>query len=717
MILLLVAGLSIGKEPDLAALHVQASSRAIRADNGIVSIGFTKGAEGLFLTSLRNARTGVELLGPRRRGDAIWRLTFRGPGGDERVISSAQGAASFSAERSERRLALHLKWKGLEVEKAGDTSVEVTVTLRAGSPLSSWRLGLRTSAKRFGLWTAAFPRIPHVEGEGLRLAAPFGWGLQFDEPLKQERLSGVYPGMVFCMQFATAWREGAGLYFAAHDAAANFKEFVVEPDGERGALGFEIVNYPAGMGEPARSWSSPYDAVVGVYEGGWYDGARLYRKWSYSAPWGKAGSVRERMIPRWLKDNDLWLLMSGVGPDSAERARRFAEFFSVPTAAHWYEWHQIPFDTLYPEYFPTREGFAEAVKATQAAGVHVMPYINGRLWDPASKSWTDEGAEEACAKKETLEKYIEVYGSKVPLAVMCPSTALWQKKVTGLVERLLGEVGVDGVYIDQICAAAAVLCFDPKHGHPPGGGEMWASSYRRLLDGVRRRLGRDNMITTEESTETWNDQFDALLLVNTPAGRGVPIPMFPAVYSGRVITFGFQYIQAGDLERHMPFRLKMARAFLFGAQVGWVGDNVLNEAHRAEAEYLRALARCRSRAHKFLSEGEMLAPLKVEGVTKAAVEGARWWGSGETFKAEVPAVMGSAWRAQDGSVGIALTNISDQQQAAVLRLSPGRYGLKGRKFRMWRIGPEGREAAGAFDPAAHREEMHPRSAVILEVRP
>ncbi|GAI12717.1 unnamed protein product [marine sediment metagenome] len=61
----------------------------------------------------------------------------------------------------------------------------------------------------------------------------------------------------------------------------------------------------------------------------------------------------------------------------------------VPVGVHWYSWHRIPFDDDYPHHFPVKEGFAEGVRELQEAGVFVMPYINGRLWDTR-----DKGSEE-----------------------------------------------------------------------------------------------------------------------------------------------------------------------------------------------------------------------------------------------------------------------------------------------------------------------------------
>ena len=81
---------------------------------------------------------------------------------------------------------------------------------------------------------------------------------------------------------------------------------------------------------------------------------------------------------------------------------RFREFFDVPIAIHWYNWHKIPFDTDYPEYFPTKEGFKDAVKKLQEFGVRVMPYINGRIFDFNCRSWLLDGAENTALKRVRL---------------------------------------------------------------------------------------------------------------------------------------------------------------------------------------------------------------------------------------------------------------------------------------------------------------------------
>ena len=71
----------------------------------------------------------------------------------------------------------------------------------------------------------------------------------------------------------------------------------------------------------------------------------------------------------------------------------------MPLALHWYVWDEIAFDTGYPEYFPAKPGFAAAVQTLQQQyQISVAPYINGRIFDVNTKSWTQDGAEAYCTK-------------------------------------------------------------------------------------------------------------------------------------------------------------------------------------------------------------------------------------------------------------------------------------------------------------------------------
>ena len=97
-------------------------------------------------------------------------------------------------------------------------------------------------------------------------------------------------------------------------------------------------------------------------------------------------------------------------------------------ALHWYEWDTLGnqqnlfpdnnyceanssanfqnndgrvcgFDTHYPEYFPVRVGFEEALQRMQQKGIRAIPYINGRILDTSTKTWTKDNS---IAQKSTV---------------------------------------------------------------------------------------------------------------------------------------------------------------------------------------------------------------------------------------------------------------------------------------------------------------------------
>ena len=631
----------------LAGQTQGAMMKQVVLDSGKMRLTF--GIEGgkLLLTGLSGEREWLT-----GDGGSLWKLDFRGPDNAVKEVASSDAILSGG----------QFKWQ----VPLGEKTAEVTMTIRLekGSPISYWSLkaGLPEGWK---VTESEFPIIPSIAlQKGLKVAAPAGWGVEY-EVKPGMSYGGTYPSCSAAMQFVAFYNRGRGLYIGAHDPQADHKHLSINAD-EHGAR-FACANFPAIPEKGGGTYKVPFEAAIGVFTGDYYDAAQIYREFTFECPWSKAGPVSKRPIPRWLKDTDLWLRPRGAPEENLEITKQALKYFDVPTACHWYDWHVIPFDTLYPEYFPPKPGFADAVKELQDAGTHVMPYINGRLCDPNSKTWNEEKGSQSAARQENGEPYTEVYGSKVPLNVMCPYTDQWQEKIAGLVDRLVNEVGVHGVYIDQIGAAYPVECFNAEHGHPIGGGHFWVDGYRKLLNKVRARLPKDRMITTEEDAECWIDQFDALLLVNTPTSGPTPIPLFPSVYSGRTITFGFLYIPADDLQKSLPFRVKMARCFLYGAQLGWIQPQTIMAPEAAkEAEFLRNLARCRRSAHDFLAYGRFLGLVNVRG-DNPRLKGEGSGSFGGSYEINLPAVMASAWKSEDGRTALALVNMSDEAHEVIVK--------------------------------------------------
>lgn len=621
-------------------------------------------AEGRLTLGLLRDGQGTEWTGPSTEKNSLWRLALRGPGAETTEWASSDLPAP---ETRQDASGVRVTWKA----RVGDRDAQVSLVVAPDGTdgLSRWQL---SAAVPEGWWVAQadWPILPNLRTTpDLKMAAPFGWGLEYDVKPGMS-YEATYPSLVASMPFVTFYHHGKALYAGIHDREGNHKRLAVK--AREDGVSVTFTHWAAESDSVGGQYAPGFRAVVGVLDGDYWNAAQIYRAFTHQTPWGGAYdglklSHPTRPVPAWLKNIELWLMPGPEPLKNLESCRKAGEFFGVPIALHWYNWHEIPFDTLYPEYFPAKPNFREGVKALQDAGFRVMPYINGRLCDPNSKTWTQEGADKAAARQENGQPYTEVYGSKVPLNVMCPATRQWQNKILAIVDRLFNECGVDAVYIDQIGAAGAVRCFNPDHDHSVGGGTFWFEGYRTMLERIRAQMPRDRMLTTEENAECWNDRLDALLMVNTPAtgGRRI-IPLMPAVYGGRVITFGFQYMDGNDIPQSLPFRAKMVRDFLWGAQLGWLGvDGIIADNARREAEFLRNLAKARQGAHEFLLEGQFLGEIDVAGdLPRLHGEGSA---GGSKYPIDLPAVMASAWRAPDGTLGLAVANLSDEPQTAQLR--------------------------------------------------
>ena len=152
--------------------------------------------------------------------------------------------------------------------------------------------------------------------------------------------------------------------------------------------------------------------------------------------------------------------------------------------------------------------------------------------------------------------------------------------------------------------------------------------------------------------------------------RGNLIPMHPAVYGGRNLTFG-RYIFPDDAKASLPFITKIAQMFIFGAQMGWLDAWVLD--YPKEAEYLKTLSQARLESLKYLAYGELVHFPVIEGDLPLIKTQWHLWGT--DYPIEMPAVIGSAWKSTDGSIGLVFTNMSEETQRFRWKLE--RYSLEG----------------------------------------
>jgi len=606
--------------------------------------------------------------------------------------------------------------------------VGVTVIATPGVAIASWEWTIRVDngSKEWGIEKVAFPQIKlHPLGEETAVFYPTNAGvvrLLSENP--SLRYESLYPNGWCTMQYMAAYGQGTGLYFGFHDPNASSK-YLVQSGQQGGGVTMAFDVPVPDMGQPGTRFVSPGKAVWQLLHGDWYDAAQIYRKWvRKEARWfprlGKGGRTD---TAEWMKRLCAWAQTGGTPAECVEPVKAMQKTLGVPIGFHWYNWHQIPFDNDYPHYFPTKEGVAAAVADLQSHDVYVMPYINGRLWDTRDRGSEDfeftARALPAATKQRSGEPYVETYGSKeadgspVRLAVMCPTSKLWQQTVGSIVHRLMTEVGTKAVYIDQIAAAPPVLCMDPAHGHPLGGGSWWTvDGYWPLLRGIREQMPRDRMITSECAAEAYAFVLDGLLSWDWQADGMVPA--LPAVYGGAIQYFGRNY-SAGATTRDLALCAKMGQQLVFGEQIGWLDPRISQEP--VAGAFLRLIVRTRHRFVEYFAAGEMMRPPRLEGNVPTVRSDWAWYG--ETW-VTTPAVQTGAWKLPgEKRLILIFVNTSDQRVKTAARWHPPTYGVPQKGVRCWLTKHPATEAVAVEAPPSGSRitlDLPARSLEVWEFR-
>lgn len=722
-------------------------------ENGALRIVFD-GATGQW-AEFTDIRNGHNFVGEALQTD-LWQIDFSTPAGQ--TLLPAQ-AGQFTFRPSDKNpVNLELVWQEFGLEKAPEMRVVATVSLVDGEPSSLWSIqveglaGCRPQSVRY-------PRIPSIATqEDEVLAVPVWMGERITEPRNRlcsgqgRRFEWEYPGLL-SLQCAAFYRDGGpGLYVACDDTAAFGRRFAFF--GQPPAMaGFEMVQLVEGSEDNGGAYRSPYNVILGAFEGDWFTVAERYRTWGLKQPWAENGRLAKGDVADWLPKTGLWIWNRGRSPGVLDPAAALQERTGLPVSVFWHWWHGCAYDAGFPEYLPPREGAESFLKALQAAherGLHTIVYMNQRLWGMSTRSWTEEGAERYAVKTPEGKVTPEVYNTftKSPCASMCMGTPFWREKYAGLAERAVRELGVDGIYMDQACSSLA--CFDPTHGHPLGGGTYWMNGFRLLQADIRERCGSNGKVVLagEGCGEAWLPYLDLMLSLQVSMeryaqpGEWEPIPFFHAVYHGRTIFYGNyssltmppyddlwppetapkEPLKLLDRKFSQQFRLEQARAFVWGQQPTVANFLPQHLEERAEEiDYVVRLAKLRYQALKYLLNGTMLRPPSIKAheeqldMSRLSIYAGQQ-GALREFQKTYPVVLASAWHAPDGDIAVVLVSIADTPQEFSIPLDKRVYSLP-KAGNIFLLDDAGRRLVGEFkeEHVILQGELPPFGARVYEL--
>ena len=666
-------------------------------ENGIARFELQRPHMGL--VALLDKGTGVDhMKPPEQLVPRLWSISFRTAPGAEKettlantdapATSHAVGTLDGGGTRAT------LRWDGLGVgDEQGVVDVRVTIELPRDSGIAAWRIWVANRSRTQGLWKVSFPSFTgYLESGKYDVAAPTcNWGLLMRSLASPLNLP--YPhGYSMTMQFLCAMKGKSAVYMATHDPGAWLKTFVLSP-GES----FGITTPVENMGVPGSDFAAPFPAMVGVYRGNWMEACKTYRAFVAGAPWTAGGRLKPRDGggPS-IADVALWMRVGDEAPDESHKLLlRARTFLDVPLGVHWYNWHSNAFDDSLPDYLPAKPKCAAHWGELARDGFVVMPYINGRL---ASTTARDFPAYAPSLCRDRHGKVCEQkFGADMDHPV-CPSARLWHDKMLEITEGIT-NLGANTVYFDQISGELPILCFDRSHGHPLGGGGWWVDGYRQLLTKAKqktRRSGRNVWFTGEFPAEPYMGTLDGFLVWTTRLQTS--IPMLTAVYSGYTNYFGtntfFNYPDRAWIMRE-------GRDFLWGSQNGWMHPaQVLAPEHAKKALFLKQIGQLRVVGRQYLSYGELVA--LVDHPRQTVTEE---WPSHGAGKVTLPAIQGTIWKAQDGSLGVLLVNYDNQERTIPLVLDTAKHSLA--------TGPQGRYRVARFGSSGKRQDSSAATTALF----
>ena len=739
----------------VSSLIPVAASQVVRATGPHLQVGVDKVSGRIVEMIARGSQH--NLAGCTTNLGGLWELDLGGDG----KLTPANAQVCEATPLAAKPGGLRLEWRELGLARAPGLRIEVMVHLDPHQALSRWQIALHNLNGQMPR-LIRFPRLLEVpEQPGERLAVPVGLGQQAEHPRtllnapdgKSRRLEWSYPGLLSLQCLALAG-DGAGLYAACDDPAGYLKDFAVFGSGNAG-FNFEILHRPEHAGSPREHYALPYAVVLGAFHGTWFDAAARYRSWATNQSWARESRLKRGLVPPWVTNTALWVWNRGASPGVLDPALALQKELGLPVSVFWHWWHGCAYDAGFPEYLPPREGaapFQAALQRAHANEVHAIVYMNQRLWGMTTASWTNENAARFAVKAADGLVKPEVYNTfmKSPCASMCMGTEFWRNYYAGLAGTAFGQLGVDGIYMDQACSSLA--CFDPRHGHAIGGGTYWMGGFKSLAADIRQRCAARGRpaLAGEGCGENWLPYLDLMLSLQVSHERYAgpdgweTIPFFHAVYHGYGVFFGNyssltmppydelwpaasapkEPLQLLDRKFARQFLLEQARAFVWGQQPTIANFRPAQLQDRAaELNYVLRLARIHARARDYLLRGELLAPLEVEGpaaeleMSRLSIYAGQQGGLKE-FRQRSPLVLAAAWRAPNQTVAIVMASLSDQPVIPRVRVDAAAYGLAGRG-QVYRIDASGRKRIGGFQGKALilQPELAPLDACLLELKP
>jgi hypothetical protein len=568
--------------------------------------------------------------------------------------------------------------------KSTDLKVVVTIKVSKDSPFMHWNLYVDNTTT-YAIDHIDFPNVvvpndliatggngrifwPAQEGvliEDVRIREESAW-LKF-RPVEYPKMGwgGLYPSSVQ-MQYMAYFNANGGLYIAAHDEQCNPKGIEFHRSSEKGIkLDFRL--FPGGVGKGL--YKMPYDMILGVFDGDWYDASAIYRNWRETSKIEVPPKIKDnKMLPDWYFESPIVITYPVRGhvdlgdmtpnelypyTNALKIIDKYNKAFDSKIMALLMHWEgSAPWAPPYvwPPY-GGEKNYLAFVKGLHEKGNLAGLYASGIGYTLRSNTDTTYNMYKEYEEKQ-LEKVMKVApdGTLATNGVcagpkaqrigydMCPANNFVKDVVLDQITKIVKSKTDYIQYFDQNLGGSCYACYSTKHGHAYGPG-LWQNDamhnifkeYQPILE----EAGYKPLVGCEAAASEANLQYllfnDARATINLFAGT--PVPAYAFVNHEYVNNFmGNQNAVSASIDikkSPMNFLQRLAYSFCAGDMLTVIirgnGDMIWDwgtkwEAEAPDQQYIIQLVRnlnvWRNGIGKdFLVTGRMLKPLPFKGAT------------------------------------------------------------------------------------------------------
>lgn len=446
--------------------------------------------------------------------------------------------AKISLPKEEANVHLHIK-----IDNHGDVGID-----KLEYPIIR---GIRNLSE------ASANYLVHSQGSGFLFRNPFQL---FQRPAGNGNAPDPKQGLRFSpypegyqgstMQFMAYYCQVGGFYFATQDITQGVKwfNFFKNQDGD---LEVTFIHQNADI-RPGEGMQIPYPILLGaLFEGNWYEAADRYKSWASQQPWTAKGLLNQRTdISTWLLE-EVGFATFGI-KSSCDRSAWLSRFSQMTDQPVFHilgiDWPKNGGDYHFflpdgnnnllggkGDWFPARF-HPNNLKAIKERGDYWAAFEFDILF-------TDKKSQSSQIRAARLKwpKRYYVFDDYPPLYV-CPATDFLPPLHKWRDTQLVEEYGVDGLYYDFSVSNMLMMCRNPEHKHPMGGGGWMISAIQHLYTDTKHSAIQKKGRYVPQGTECIHELLIPYLDFYQARAEACPLSPMEA-------DFFRQWIISGDAEK------------------------------------------------------------------------------------------------------------------------------------------------------------------------